>query len=446
MIDSLEGTDHKRKIARSKLSAKRDNKWIRTFIRPFNLLKFLNTLSPKKFVFAGSRAHRVDYNQLHWNRFSDSLIETHNLKNDVYQIEYDNADYSNYPLPENFLQYQKPLMGFLRWRGIFSRFGTKTTLEVPNYDAFIAEIEANELANGFHLKVRTSQLRSLADMLEGQIRFFQKVLKRIKPKTVFMLSYYSNTVSFGIIAAANRLNIRTVEIQHGPMSTAHLAYGSWTEIPEKGYQLIPREFWCWDEVTKEFMNTWSGPGKRLYDAYTAGHPWLEYLNTTVNPSEEKIILYTLQPKPLELNQLFTEDMVALIHEQKDLWYVRLHPRMQSQLESIRAFLESKGILKLIHLDEATNSDLPTLLSRSKVHVTHSSGCVLEAHLMGVPSIIINKIGVSYYKSLIQAGDAVSLDYQTKDFKSEFYRLCASLQTRSKNRVTDHSEVVKKLFN
>ncbi len=285
----------------------------------------------------------------------------------------------------------------------------------------------------------------LGQTLHWQVQFFENVLARIKPKAVIILCYYSNITSFAVTAAANRLGIRTVELQHGPMSTTHLGYGSWTQMPPKGYDLIPRIFWCWEAHTASFLDSWSGEGSRLYRTEIGGHPWLDYLREKEKTAEADIVLYTLQPEPLSLDALFTDAIVELIAAKREKWYVRMHPRQVPIREKITAYLEAKGILEFVNLEEGTFTDLPSLLGRTRIHVTHSSGCVLEASILGVPSLIINKIGASYYKSLIQTGDAVSLDYKAPNFKAEFYKFYENVSRSKVSRPIDYSETIRTLL-
>ena len=51
-------------------------------------------------------------------------------------------------------------------------------------------------------------------------------IKKIDPKTVLLTCYY-NDMSFSIILACKRLNIKTVDIQHGGFEPEHVMYRYW---------------------------------------------------------------------------------------------------------------------------------------------------------------------------------------------------------------------------
>lgn len=52
--------------------------------------------------------------------------------------------------------------------------------------------------------------------------FSKKVFKKIKPKKIIFLSYYGFDAITSVMSAANKLNIKTVDLQHGPQTNTHM--------------------------------------------------------------------------------------------------------------------------------------------------------------------------------------------------------------------------------
>ena len=79
----------------------------------------------------------------------------------------------------------------------------------------------------------------------------------------------------GLLLAAKRNGIRTIDIQHGVQSENDFLFSSWTNIPTNGYELLPDIFWCWSNVEKENIDKWTVNSDNLYSAFTGGNPVLE---------------------------------------------------------------------------------------------------------------------------------------------------------------------------
>ncbi|MBC8883212.1 hypothetical protein H9X57_06700 [Flavobacterium piscinae] len=119
-----------------------------------------------------------------------------------------------------------------------------------------------------------------------------------------------------------------------------------------------------------------------YSVKVIGNPWIEYWKAKeVNYKHKNYILYSLQPNPLTIIQLFPESVLSFIKNNPYKWFVRLHPRQLNEIDKIKSFLASKGVLDLVNLDDATSDPLPLLLSKATLHVTHFSGTIIEASFL-----------------------------------------------------------------
>ena len=72
------------------------------------------------------------------------------------------------------------------------------------------------------------------------IKYFENILIKVKPKAVFTSNFYG--IEFSLIAACKKLEIPTIDIQHGSQSSIHYAYGNWEYIPKNGFKLLPDIF------------------------------------------------------------------------------------------------------------------------------------------------------------------------------------------------------------
>jgi hypothetical protein len=148
--------------------------------------------------------------------------------------------------------------------------------------------------------------------------------------------------------------------------TVHMAYSSWFTLPQEGYDMLPRNYWCWDENSKNVLQEWTKSNKN-YAVKVIGNPWIDYWKSMKkNYVHTNYILYSLQPSPLTMEQLFPESIINFIKENPIPWFIRLHPRQLKEMEAIKMFLEDKQILHLVTIDAATNDPLPLLLSNALI--------------------------------------------------------------------------------
>src|SRR5690606_32704102 len=141
------------------------------------------------------------------------------------------------------------------------------------------------------------------------------------------------------------------------------------------------------EVLQKWINK-----NNLYSSVLVGNPWVDYWKEMKNTYKfHDFILYSLQPNPITLDQLFTPEIINCIKKTKWKWFIRLHPRQMDEIDKIKNLLEKNDILHLVNIENATNDPLPLLLTHAKIHITHSSGTALEAVFFDLKTILINEI-------------------------------------------------------
>jgi len=369
-------------------------------------------LPQKDFLFLGAMGHRVTHKGMQFNKYFDVLIEQHQIKKASLFFEYDSSSISNQYHKDLLFKFDKALIAFK----IFFSFNDKNiSFDNEGYSQFLGFLHKSVQTKDFSISYSEEKISHLVQrQLAPKILFFKKVLQKIKPKKVIVLCYYSDDIML-FVAAANQLGIETIEMQHGPQIPIHLAYGSWSSVPEKGYDMLPRTYWCWDSYSKKVLDDW-GKDSPLYKTRIIGNPWVDYWKKKQDKYlYNNYILYSLQPSPLTFEQLFNDILIEFIKKEPYIWFIRLHPRQLGELETIKILLENKGILNKVNVDNATNDALPQLLSNAKIHITHFSGTAIEASFFDKKTILLNAIGLTSFPELIKANKAVYLNMEEVDF-------------------------------
>ncbi len=362
--------------------------------------RFLDSLTKKDFVFIAQNEHRINYKGTNYNRFFDTLIEENDLNQRAAFVEFGNKPLNTLANNNIVYSYKEIVSDYKGYRSLKTELKNGETIELnlEGYHELLDFLSQNDAAKGFAKKFTVNHItNTIAKEYALRIRLFTDVFSKIRPKKLIALCYYSD---LAIIAAANKLGIETLDMQHGAQATSHLAYGSWSVIPEEGYDFLPRTFWNWDAQSKAVIDSWAHTNK-LYKSFVGGNVWMNYWmnNKDTYPSKD-FILYTLQPDSLTLDQLFPQGLIKAISGQKQKWFIRFHPRQMNEAPKIKEYLAGHGILDLVNIDQATTDPLPILLKNCLIHITNSSASTIEASLFGKKSVLLHEIGRSYYAELI----------------------------------------------
>jgi len=365
-------------------------------------------------IFVSGDSHRTKFKNKDFNKFFDSLIHLDEKYEDSYFLEYGSANYDNLYNSHKVFNVAK----YVYYYSSFRKSVNKMKFNLSGLSSFFEDLKNDEqLCNvDFNINLESTLLK-MKD-LSLRIKFFTKIFKLSKPKRIYILCYYSLDV-MAIVAAANFLKIETIEMQHGPQVDEHLCYGSWSNIPDSGYSVLPRVFWCWDYFSSKAIDRWSSKNV-LYDYFIGGHPWINFLKSqNIEYNFSDYIVYTLQPSPYTLEDIFSDKLIRTIKKTKEKWVIRLHPRQDVSILHVEELLQQKGVIDKIILRDVSEYPLPIVLSNAKVHVTHSSGSTLEALSYNIPCLVINQIGFDYYKGLIQNGTLKFIDFKSENFVEDF---------------------------
>ncbi len=396
---------------------------ISRFTSVFQYFRWLNSLPKRRHVFVGFDVHRTNHNGKRYNKFFDPIIEKDGLLNDALVFEFGENVSSNQQHRDLIVRYQNAFPGFRRW---WKSKKAKIDIDLAGYDKLEEFLLSHPVAADIGEKSKSANIAALASDFYTRVEFFKEVLRKVDPEQVLFLCYYSNLDEMAMVAAANVLGIKTVEMQHGPQTDIHLCYGNWTVAPSTGYAILPHNFWCWEKQSKSTIDNWNQ--ESVHEAFVGGNPWIDYWKSRSSdyPSND-FILYSLQPNPVLLDEMFPDNIVDIIQESSKKWYLRLHPRQLPQMREIKDFLREKGILEMVEIDAATNDPLPLLLANARLHVTHFSGSAIEAAFFDVFTVLLNEKGQTSFPDLIGDRKAQYLNPRSPDFNDRFAEIVSREQ-------------------
>jgi hypothetical protein len=261
-------------------------------------------------------------------------------------------------------------------------------------------------------------VRGLSVGLQTAIKYrdtYTILLNKLKPKLVFLASYYFPQF-MGLNWAARLNSIQTVDIQHGKQGKFHGMYSHWSQIPEKGYALLPTWFWSWGNSSAENIMRWQ-VDRKAHRCIVGGFPWISRWNTMEIPTKkfqqpiaEKIILVTTQAPVGGMDDFFPEMLVDAI-TQSPLgwcWIIREHPNYPRGNMVIKEKLKSVDSHRYI-MNVYNNISLYALLSKCDFHVTAFSSVCYEAEYFSVPTVIFSRIGKALYAQEIESGRFIYCD-------------------------------------
>ncbi len=269
-----------------------------------------------------------------------------------------------------------------------------------------------------HLGAR--RFNAMANAVLSLASTLAKRMRRERVQAVFVVGYY-DVGGYAYVLAANRVGAASIDVQHGVTGNLNMAYADWSVEPTGGFMLLPRLFWCWSDDDARVVERWAALRRPFArQAVVGGHPFLEAWRTGAMhlPAEAQHaldrmrdsaegrapVLVTLQPH-LTSEESLAPLLQAWQQMPKVAWWLRLHPLAMNDRTRIEALLARHGVTHW-NIAEATSLPLPVLLREAAAHATHSSSTVIEAELLGIPSVVWSDYGEQLFEAHIQRGSAV----------------------------------------
>jgi len=237
------------------------------------------------------------------------------------------------------------------------------------------------------------QFRSFLDDYNFYDYFF---LKCKNLKKIHFNAYYC-TENIAIQSVANKYNIEVVDIQHGVQAVDHYAYGNWKQVDN--LDLLPNSFYVFSEQEKLLLNNSFRGQKKIK---VVGNLMYEKWRSEKGESQElaNVILFSLQNIVYPVDHFIFSFFKELNKEYVVL--LRLHPRHLY----IKKEIESCFVKNNIFFEWDVNEDVFDSLEKVVLHITGFSSVVKDALFFGVPSILIDKRGRSYYEEEIEKSNLV----------------------------------------
>ena len=308
-------------------------------------------------------------------------------------------------------------------RHAIGRSGKTSPAEFPDHAGVLRFLTRNEVPVS---SLNAASLQRLARKLSATAVEFQRVLRAVKPRVAFTVTYYAG-LGAAFLLACRRQGILSVDLQHCPQLGAHKAY-EWSALPPNGYSTLPALFWNWTEQETVDIRRWTGalssPWHRsLHGGHTQLAPFLsdddpgtrewdrKFQVIGNDTSFERDILVALQPIPGHIETWNTLSEQIESGNPKWRWWIRRHPAAHPSQD-----LDIQRLLSLrrnnVVIDEASSFPLPALLRHMSVLVSLASGAAAEAAAFGVPAIFLSDEADATFFKLIRQGTARVADIRS----------------------------------
>ena len=427
---------------------KRDSNYRKLFRNIKNVITsvyyyFMLNLDEKDYVFAGAISHRQFYNGNSMNKFFDTLMDYIGKEELGTSMLFEYQDCNAEVYKSERVRMLTKLYPLFKLKQI-----NKQNTFAFN-DSFSDLLDELSDRFGFDKKVFFKLLLNNIKTIFVWRSLWLYIFKKTKPKIAFGLCYYSMPM-YGMNIACQELNIPSVDMMHGFQGPLHPCYNI-KEFPEHGYALLPEYFWLWEEGSYENLKQCL-QNQHKHQAFIGGNPWHLFLKNEASKytlSRKKIILYTLETGSVPVLNDF---ILQAIKETKDdfQWWLRFHPRMtKEEIHTFYTSLENNNLLPKVEIGQANALALPILLKNCEVHVSKSSGSIVEAAMIGgCLNIIIDQLGKETYENLIEQGKAF---YYNPQKDEDLFGFIINYIQHGKDKVfdkksLDYKELITKIIN
>jgi hypothetical protein len=364
-------------------------------------------------VFVSDGVSFVNIDGRHYDRFCDPLIELL-IERGVSSVMLTAGNRFLAPRhrASKFLQ---PAIDFAHLRGAVSGSKLISTAVLPGNQQVRDALGGSGVD---HASLMPSRVAADVGRVLAVSRVFGALFDRIRPRLVFVVSYY-NLDGMALALACRKRGICLVDIQHGVQGVLHPAYGRMPPAPPEGFDLVPHRFWVWSEEEFQAIAQWGG-SDRQHAAVVGGNVWLDHWlrgegrlardadarvrELCARTSRVPRVLVTLQWGLSDAEQ--NDPLAALIRAagERCVFWIRIHPVMLPERAAIeRHYAQFSNAW--VFVAEATDLPLYALLRHADVHLTHSSSTVIEAQLFGVRSVVMSRYGAEIYPRQISDGTA-----------------------------------------
>ncbi len=309
-------------------------------------------------------------------------------------VKYCNWEETNFPKPT---RYSVANIGKAVFNSVYSN-PRNPPIGLPNSFSRVHDFAENCLG----IRYSVDDYRSLVHNITSRANFFEKRLRAARPRLIITDCWYDWPLASARLAA-NRLNIPTLELQHGIQEHCHPCFHMWNCLPPPGKQNpFPNLIWLWGNAADSLFNRNLMPTARI----VGGHVHL------LSRKRELIRdVSSLQHTTLRIGYTLTHPLQPLVEDLRKAisscpkdwcWFFRRHPSDRDGKEIVRTL---KAELKMHNIDISSGQyvTLPDFWNMIDVHVSHESTAALESLAFGLPAIITRKESIPSFQRWIDQG-------------------------------------------
>ena len=233
------------------------------------------------------------------------------------------------------------------------------------------------------------------------------------PSFALIDTWYSSDM-MGIISVLRELNVNIIEIQHGFIHPNHAMYINWPNDSIYYKSIRPNAFWSWSNLAKNLLDIETMPCHTGKKVFVGGYPWVylqveKFAGATIRSDEELSliekrrhrtqVLITLGAPQIVGCEDLPESLLTVIRNRQDVSFVLLpHPNVPN-FQNYLNYKFNYVLPKNVYV-APINSNLYSILGVCTHHITAMSSVALESSALRVPSLVIGKIGMELFNSLI----------------------------------------------
>lgn len=348
----------------------------------FNLRKNPFFCGEREIIFSGGQRRVLTEDGKWWDIHVDPFL--HRVDQTYMSLEYP-IDLEHYgPAKTSNLYHFDVLLtlGFLR-----QKLGL-TRVSISADEMYALRQIRTEIEKRFEINLDIPKIvRKRLQERQSLLPLCLKLLKRVKPKLVVMVTNYARK---SLVEACKILKIPTVEIQHGVISAYHPGYSfpksAFNKVDFPDYLLVFGDYW------KSIADYPIDTGRVI----SAGYPYLERkIKQYAQSKRKKQILFISQSR---IGIPISKFAVELSKHNLDYKIVyKLHPREVSDWRIRYPWLVDANV----EVIDTLGTDLYRLLGESMVQVGVSSTAIYEGLAYGLKTFLIDVLGVDYFDPLIK---------------------------------------------
>jgi hypothetical protein len=245
-----------------------------------------------------------------------------------------------------------------------------------------------ELFDFLNLEFNRTLLEDKLRKFFAYIDLYQRFFRRALPKLIVIKSSYEYSV-MAMISVCKKMNIKTVEMQHGIIYETHYGY-IYKQVQD--YLLFPDYFFSYGKYFTELLKRESKLFKKK-SILTAGFPFIEQVKCSPIDLNKDIIEYRKDHDIIYITSQWTirhelaKFCITLAQILPDKFRIiyKTHPRERLNEDFYRKFSDIHNIY-LISDSEISSLELMKI---SKIHTTIYSTSLFESLYFGLPNILIN---------------------------------------------------------